>query len=237
MAGNIDFRHDFDIQLARMGDDGSDIRLGVEAPNRFCGVAKLRKHRLIGATHNAHGGQLRIGTNFEAPRLIIGQVPMEHVHLVPGENIDETKHVWCRSKLARYIEVASAPSVTRFIRDGARNWEAEQRRVSARAIMKLCECCQAVLTACIAAIGKHDLIFGECQLICFRCKRTAVLKTNSLTLFDRDQRKWLMGCRKQAAMKTEDRVHRLHVGKRAARCRVEHDGCFTGLQLRMLRPG
>ncbi len=119
VAGNIDLRHDFDVQCRRMRDDHANIILRVITGNRLRPIAELRQKRRIRPPRRADGRQQRVSLDFETPCLVIRQVPMEPVHAQPCKNVDKPHDITGRIELSRDIQMATAPAVTRRIGDGA----------------------------------------------------------------------------------------------------------------------
>ena len=53
---------------------------------------------------SAHLGQLRIGLDLDAPSLIVGEVHVQHVHLIERDQVDHLLHLLHREETARDIQ-------------------------------------------------------------------------------------------------------------------------------------
>ena len=65
----------------------------------------------------AHGRQLRVLFDFDAPPLVVGQVPVEAVELVDRHHVEVAFHLFDRKEMARHVEVHAPVSETRGILD------------------------------------------------------------------------------------------------------------------------
>ena len=62
----------------------------------------------------------RVFFNFNAPALVVGEVPMKHIHLVHGQQIEVAFYLFHRKKVSANIQMHATPSETRFINNGKR---------------------------------------------------------------------------------------------------------------------
>ena len=120
MTGHVDLWHDGDVSLCGIGHNLTDFSLGVIA-TIGCLVVKVR----VGAdnrttTIGTDGNELGPLWNLDAPALIVGKVPMESVHVVHSEQVDELLDKGHREKMAGTVEMHTPPGKTRSIRDGNR---------------------------------------------------------------------------------------------------------------------
>ena len=83
VAGHLDLRHDHDVALARVLDHVADLLLGVE-PAAAAAVG-------FGAP-GADAGELRVLAYLDAPALVVGQMPVQHVELVARQQVDLLLH-------------------------------------------------------------------------------------------------------------------------------------------------
>src|SRR5439155_15190820 len=65
----------------------------------------------------ADGGQLRVLLDLDAPALVLGEVPVEGVHLVEREQIDVLLDEAERHEVASGVEVSAPPGKTRRVLD------------------------------------------------------------------------------------------------------------------------
>ncbi len=145
-----------------MGDDGAKLGGGVELGAGGGGVAELRQQRAIGAAGCADGGEGGQAGHLEAPAFVVGQVPVEDVHPVPGEDVEEAAHVGGRPEVARDVEVAGAPAVARGVVDGAGGGEAEGRGRGGGAVEEVEEGGQAVAAAVgVGAVEADGRVEGQ----------------------------------------------------------------------------
>ena len=63
----------------------------------------------------AHGGEFRVFLDFDAPALVVGQVPVEAVDVVQREHVDEALHGIEGHEMARHVEVRTAIGEARRI--------------------------------------------------------------------------------------------------------------------------
>ena len=90
--------------------DLADLFLGVESPVGrsvvFGRIGVVAHDRL--PAHRPDAGQFGVFLDFDAPALIFGQVPVETVHLVQGEDVDEFFDLVRGPEVAAGVEHASA---------------------------------------------------------------------------------------------------------------------------------
>ncbi|MND88729.1 hypothetical protein D3C80_807610 [compost metagenome] len=207
VTGNIDLRHDFDIQRGRVGNDPAHVVLGVIARNRFGPVAKLRQKWCIRTTGRTHGGQQRIGLDFKTPCLVIRQVPMEPVHAQPCENIDEPHHIAGRIKLPRDIQMAAAPAVTRRIADAAGRREPEFG-IDTRAMQQLRQNRQAILQTGSGRIFHNNRFSGKGETITFGFQPAMLFEMKRLSLMNRREAEGHVSHGKKPAEQGKHGFHR-----------------------------
>src|SRR5690349_3109848 len=114
MAGHLDLRHNGDEAIARVRDDLPYIVLRVEASvtlvvENVRGGITLRPSDEGSIAPCADLGEPRILLDLDAPALVVGEMPVECVHLMKREEIDVLLHELLRHEMARDIEVRSAP--------------------------------------------------------------------------------------------------------------------------------
>ena len=119
MRRHIDFRHDHDKPLRSVGDDFLDLLLCIEAgrvglalePFAFPAV------NLCIFALGANLRQQRVFFDFNAPALIVRQVPVEHVELMHRHEIEITLDVVHAPEVAALIEHHAAPAKAGLVFD------------------------------------------------------------------------------------------------------------------------
>ena len=115
MTGHLDLRHDDDITVTRIRNKLPQLLLRIKASvggalSRPC----LRTHspRHVGMIHapGTRAGEFRILPDLDAPTLIIGEVPMETIHLIPGHQVDVLTDDLGPEEMTAHIEMKPAPS-------------------------------------------------------------------------------------------------------------------------------
>ena len=89
------------------------------------------------AAPGADLGQRRIGVDLDAPGLIVGEVPVEPVELVPGEDLQELLDLGGAVELARHVEMRRRASRAPAHQDFACGRKKKSLRVPARAAQDL----------------------------------------------------------------------------------------------------
>ena len=122
VAGHLDLGHDLDVPRGRVRHDVARLLLRVEAAvqPRLAGLrvdVGLRGACPGRHAPRAHRGELRILLDLQAPGLVVGQVPVQHVELVQRHPVDELLDVLGRLVVARGIEHEPAPGKARRVVD------------------------------------------------------------------------------------------------------------------------
>ena len=123
VAGHVDFGDDFDVALLGVGHDFAQVvERVVAAAAVFRIVVERGAVRGVVALHRAradgsHGGQFRIFGNFDAPALVVGQVPVEAVELVDGSCVEQFLHLFLVEEVAAHVEHKSAIRHQRLVGD------------------------------------------------------------------------------------------------------------------------
>ena len=120
MTGHVDLWHDGDVSLCGIGHNLTDFSLGVIA-TIGCLVVKVR----VGAdnrttTIRTDCDELGPLWDLDSPALIIGDVPMESVHIVHSKQIDELLNKGNREEMSGTIQMHAPPRKTRSIIDNNR---------------------------------------------------------------------------------------------------------------------
>jgi len=114
VAGHLDLRHDRDEAGGGVGDDLADVVLGVKAAvgRRFTGLLGLAGVPVLVFAVDAPSpdfGEARVFLDLDPPALVVGQVPMEGIELVHGEDVDPALDELLRKEVTRTVEHAAAP--------------------------------------------------------------------------------------------------------------------------------
>ena len=134
VAGNIDFGHDIYATLTGEGNYLADIILRVKTTIFPLRIDILRRQLQIGivlrhSIAHAHGilivgrtpgaalGEQRVFLDFDAPALVVGQVPMELVDLVECQHVEQLHHFFLGEEMARAVEFHASPCETRGVKD------------------------------------------------------------------------------------------------------------------------
>ena len=95
VAGHVDFGDDGDVPLGRVGDDLAEVVLGVVAA-----VRQAVEHAVHAgdredgfAPPRADLGEPRVALDLDPPALVVGEVQVQDVELVRGQQVDEAQHV------------------------------------------------------------------------------------------------------------------------------------------------
>ena len=138
VPGHVDFGHSLDASLAGISNDFADVVLRiVAAVERIAvlyallgigqehvvgilsdGTAQTdRVLIVVGAPCSALGEQ-RIFLDFNAPSLVVGEVPVEAVELIERHEVDDFLDLVLREEVAGAVEMETAPSEARTVGDG-----------------------------------------------------------------------------------------------------------------------
>ena len=77
-------------------------------------LARVVSYDRLGAVC-AHGGEFRVFLDFDAPALVVGQVPVEAIDVVQSEHVDEALHGVEGHEMARHVKVRTAIGEARRI--------------------------------------------------------------------------------------------------------------------------
>ena len=183
MAGNVDFRDHFDAETSGERHEAAHRVFCVEAAIFLRAGAEQRRNGQAVAAPRADLGQRRIGVDFDAPGLVVGQMPVEAVELVPGHDGEELADLGGGVKLPRRVKMAAAPCHGGLVDDLALGREAVNVRVQPRAAQHLCEGDQAVEKALMRGRMKADLVWKKIEAIGFGGKRGVLCASDSNTAF------------------------------------------------------
>ena len=108
VARKVDFGNHRDAVLGGVGHHVAHLILRVVSAvgGVVGGAPLLADHRM--AAEGAHLRQTGVALDFEAPALVVGQVPVQRVELVQRHDVDDALHLVDREEVARDVEVLSA---------------------------------------------------------------------------------------------------------------------------------
>ncbi len=208
-----------------MGEEAAHLVLRVVAGIGLGGAARLGDHLLPGAALRADVDEFGDRLDLQPPALVVGQVPLEDVQLVPGEDVEMAGDRGERIELARDVEMAAAPGVTRRVGDRALPGEGEAVGAGASAVKDLGEGDEGVEAARIVGGLERHTILGEDEAIGVAFRFAAVGKADRQPAGDRRQGKAL------GVVGKEPRRQRRDLGD---------DGCVgfpLGMERHRWRPG
>ena len=118
VAGHIYFGYDLDVSAGRIIDDVADLLFGVVAAEGplFAGERRV-------AAESAGPGQFRVGVDFDAPPLVVGQVPVEDVEVVERRQVDDAPDLFDGVERAADIEHEAPVAQVRPVGDAGRREE------------------------------------------------------------------------------------------------------------------
>ena len=115
MAGQFDLRYEGDEALGGVVHERAQVCGRVEA---LVHAGFDRGERSVSALSRlaagADLGEPRIPGHLVPPPLVVGEVQVQHVQMVGGEQVDEAADVVGRAEVPRDVEHRSAPAVRRF---------------------------------------------------------------------------------------------------------------------------
>ena len=115
VTGQVDFWNYRDVTFGSVAHNVATLLLGVESTVRatvvFAGV--VTDHGLSALT--PHRSEARVALNFNAPALIVGEMPVKAVDVVQSEQIDEAFHAVDRHEVARHVEFHTPVAEARCI--------------------------------------------------------------------------------------------------------------------------
>ena len=130
VARHVDFWHDGDVALLGIGHHVANFVLRVEVRAVglvnpiLLGLIEIGEEAIGGDA--AHGGELRIFLDFHTPALVVGEVPVEGVHLIVRHDVEHAFHLVDREEVARDVEHEAAIVKARFVGNG-HQWNGVRR--------------------------------------------------------------------------------------------------------------
>ena len=175
MRRHVDLGHDVYAPLRRIGDDVLDLLLRIPAHDGDVvdlSVLPAVDLRLVALA--ADLGEQRILLDLNAPALIVGQMPMQHVELVQTHEVEDLFDLLFAEEVARLVDLEPSPLKARTVldaraRDGrlAALFELRERRHAQRL--------HAVDRAAPVRSGDLDAVLADRQLVALGGHRLVVL--------------------------------------------------------------
>ena len=116
-----------------------------------------------------HRSEARVALNFNAPALIVGEVPVKAVDVVQGEQVDEAFHAVDRHEVARHVEFHAAVAEARcIVHMRGRNANGRFSFLSGVQVRKrFAQCLHTVECARIVGTGDGDLPCIDIDAVAF----------------------------------------------------------------------
>ncbi len=122
MARQFDLGNDGDVAGLRVREHLADLVLRVEVRTVLDVVEFLLGlvAAVVARRFRAHGSvadELGVLLDFDAPALVLGEVPVEHVQLVLGHQVDDLENDVLAEEMAAVVDHHAAPAVARRVLD------------------------------------------------------------------------------------------------------------------------
>ena len=122
VARHLDLRHHVDVAVRRVGHDLPDVVLAVEPAGGRAVELHLGAVFRIGRNHRflpprADLGELRVLLYLYPPALVIGEMPVEGVHLVKRQQVDVLLDEFLGHEMPHHIQVRAPPPEARLVLD------------------------------------------------------------------------------------------------------------------------
>ena len=115
VAGDVDFGHHGHMTLGGIVDDVLHLLLGVVGLVGHVVIHTGKETLDFASAVGAPGRELGVALELDAPALVVGEVPVKHVHLVQCQPVDVFLDIGHREEVAHHVEqhaaVAEAGSV------------------------------------------------------------------------------------------------------------------------------
>jgi len=112
VPGHVDLGHHGHVPGLGIGHDLADLILGIEAPMWLAvilGVPARAADQGLGPP-GPHLGELGVLADLDPPALVVGQVPVEPVHLVQGQEVDVLQYEFLGHEVAGHVQVHAPPT-------------------------------------------------------------------------------------------------------------------------------
>ena len=121
VAGHFNFGNDRDVEFLGVGHDIANLvlRIEIRAVLLVGPILAVFQIGIIGiGARSSHGRQFRIFLHFDAPALVVGQVPVEEIHLVISHDAQHLLDFLDREEVAAHVEHETAIGEARRVVDG-----------------------------------------------------------------------------------------------------------------------
>ncbi len=116
MSGHLDLRHDGDVPGRRIGHNRADLGLGVKTGMGHA-VMLAGKTARGARPPRAHLRQPGVALDFDAPALVFGQMPMQHVHFLQRQQVQHAQNAGLALEMPPFVEHVPAPAKARPVRN------------------------------------------------------------------------------------------------------------------------
>ena len=157
MAGELNFGNHRDVARRRVGHDFAYLVLGVEsAVARTVEALIAIRADLRGIAPGSDVGKARVALDFDAPALVLGEVPVKAIHFVFGHQVEVALHEFHIKKVAADVQVHSPVGKGGLVAHG----HGGQRL---GAVLGLNEGLDSVKDGGGGTSGDHNLAFADAQ--------------------------------------------------------------------------
>ena len=116
MTGEVHLGDDFYVASLGIGDNLAKVLESVEhATAVLCVVKEFLSVAIVGKrtlAYGTHFGEFGVLGDVYAPTLVVGQMPVETVHLIKGHDVQHLLHLFLVEEMAGNVEhVAAMPQV------------------------------------------------------------------------------------------------------------------------------
>ena len=117
MSWHIDLRHNGDMTGSNIGHNLTGLGLGIVATIRNL-IVDIRVGTNDGTCAlRTDSDELRPLLDFDAPALVVSEMPVEDIHIVHGQQVEELLHECDGEEMTRAVEVHTSPREPRTVRD------------------------------------------------------------------------------------------------------------------------
>ena len=173
MARHVNFGNDGDIAIRRVSHYASNVILRIKTAIQT---------RVAGGGIDVSSGSLPRGDapcpdlreagillDFQAPALVVREMPMQHIQLVERHPVDELHDELRRLKVAHRVEHQSAPGESRAVSDALRRND-ERAGSGTSGGGQLPQCDGGVEQSTGIAGGQQDLVWGDLDGVTLRVR-------------------------------------------------------------------
>src|ERR1051325_7781962 len=117
MCRNIDFRNDEHMALRGISDHLTDLVLGIEPAIALVSRFVRGRQCFVGPAPCPDLRKFWVPLDFDAPTIVIRQMPMKHIELMKGEIVEVPLYERDVEEMARDIQVHARPAKAGIILD------------------------------------------------------------------------------------------------------------------------